>query len=78
MDIAQMKDQMVRTHMVETNPEELIHTWVDSWGMGREELTDIALSLSLCPVHFIDYAICFDDQPLECEVVREVHPTHDT
>lgn len=27
----------------------------------REQLTELALNLSLCPIHFHDYAICFDD-----------------
>lgn len=29
--------------------------------LQREQLTELALSLSLCPIHFHDYAICFDD-----------------
>jgi len=46
--------------------------------VAREALTETALSLSLCPLHLIDYAICFDDQTPECEAIRQVHPTHDT
>jgi hypothetical protein len=48
------------------------------YGMSRELATEIALSQSLCPVHFVDYAICFDDNDLRCSEVREVHPLHDT
>jgi hypothetical protein len=44
----------------------------------REAFTDWALSQSLCPVHFVDYAICFDDENPECEQVRAIHPSHDT
>lgn len=44
----------------------------------REMLTDACLSLSLCPVHLIDYAICFDDEPDACAAVRLIHPTHDS
>ena len=45
---------------------------------GREEYTFICLSLSLCPIHETDYAICFDDEDPECAQVRKIHPTHDT
>lgn len=45
---------------------------------ARETLTEIALSLSLCPLHFIDYAICFDDNDAECAPIRTIHPSHDT
>lgn len=73
-----VKDQMIRQYLVETDPEDIEQMVVRDWGVGRDELTDLALSLSLCPVHFIDYAICFDDQTLRCGVVREIHPGHDT
>lgn len=46
--------------------------------MGREEVTNLALEDSLCPIHFVDYAICFDDANTECNQVREIHPNHDT
>jgi hypothetical protein len=45
---------------------------------SRETITELALSDSLCPIHFVDYAICFDDQFPECSQVREIHPNHDT
>lgn len=44
----------------------------------RDILTEYALSLSLCPLHLIDYAICFDDDDDECAAIRTIHPTHDT
>lgn len=44
----------------------------------RDMLTDIALSLSLCPLHLIDYAICFDDANDACASIRTIHPSHDT
>lgn len=43
-----------------------------------ELITELALSLSLCPLHRIDYAICFDDENAECAQIRMIHPTHDT
>jgi hypothetical protein len=43
-----------------------------------ETITQLALDRSLCPVHFCDYAICFDDEDPGCEQVRAVHPAHDT
>ena len=44
----------------------------------RDMLTDYALSLSICPLHFTDYAICFDDDDDECAAIRTIHPSHDT
>jgi hypothetical protein len=44
----------------------------------RERLTEIALIASLCPMHFCDYAICFDDDDPECASIRLIHPNHDT
>lgn len=45
---------------------------------AREFLTEIALAFSLCPIHFCDYAICFDDGASECHMVRVIHPCHDS
>ena len=44
----------------------------------REELTRMALDLSVCPVHFVDYAICFDDDDPACRQVRAIHPAYDS
>ncbi len=41
---------------------------------GQEELTRLALDLSLCPLHLTDYADCFDDQVGECEAIRRIWP----
>lgn len=46
--------------------------------LDRESLTALALSLSLCPLHLIDYAICFDDDDDACRAIRIIHPSHDT
>ncbi len=44
----------------------------------REDFTRLALEQSLCPLHLVDYAICFDDDDQECAAIRIVHPSHDT
>lgn len=44
----------------------------------RDTLTQLALDHSLCPLHFIDYAICFDDDNPDCAAIRMIHPDHDT
>jgi len=45
----------------------------------RDELSQIAMSLSLCPMHFGDWASCFDDQVDECSQIRAIFPYgHDT
>lgn len=49
------------------------------WNLGRDHLTELAMSQSLCPIHFVDWAICFDDQPEDCSQVRAIFPNgHDT
>ncbi len=45
----------------------------------RDQLSELAMELSLCPLHFIDWAICFDDANPECSQIREIFPySHDT
>jgi hypothetical protein len=46
--------------------------------LDRESLTELLLYYSLCPLHAIDYAICFDDNDAECAAIRTIHPSHDT
>ncbi len=50
--------------------------WVDS--LNTEDLTELRLSLSLCPLHASDYAICFDDENPECAQIRIIHPSYDS
>jgi hypothetical protein len=45
---------------------------------GREFVTKLALDDSLCPMHFVDYCGCFDDDDPACRTIREIHPSHDT
>lgn len=48
------------------------------YGLSDEDRFDLALSHSICPVHYVDYAICFADEDPECAEVRAQHPEHDT
>ena len=41
-------------------------------------LSMLALDFSLCPMHMIDYAICFDDDDPDCATIRAFFPSHDT
>lgn len=43
-----------------------------------ETMTDLLLAYSLCPMHAIDYAICFDDDDADCAAIRLIHPSHDS
>jgi hypothetical protein len=45
---------------------------------NTELTTAMMLDNSLCPMHAIDYAICFDDDDPECAQIRAIHPSHDT
>ena len=51
---------------------------IDAYPYSREYLTKLLLDNSLCPLHCIDYAICFDDDDDECLAIRMIHPDHDT
>jgi hypothetical protein len=45
----------------------------------RGDLSNIAIELSLCPLHFCDWAACFDDDDAECSQIRAIFPhNHDT
>lgn len=46
--------------------------------LDTEAMTSLLLQHSLCPIHRVDYAICFDDDDPECAQVRAIHPGHDT
>jgi hypothetical protein len=41
-------------------------------------LSMLRLDFSLCPMHAIDYAICFDDDDPDCAAIRNCFPNHDT
>lgn len=57
--------------------DDLAIIWAD--GFYRDEISEIAMSLSLCPLHFCDWAACFDDEDTECEQIRAIFPHgHDT
>ena len=45
---------------------------------STEYLTAYSLDNSLCPMHNIDYAACFDDDDPDCAAIRAIHPSHDT
>jgi hypothetical protein len=63
----------------EDMPAEEVALIISLLGMiPTEELTALALSQSLCPLHFTDYANCFDDDTRSCRTIRRIHPSHDT
>lgn len=45
---------------------------------SRQTITMLALDDSLCPLHFCDYAACFDDDDADCALLRTLFPNHDT
>ena len=56
-------------------------SWDLAWGpypSTRQLLSELCLGESLCPMHRVDYAICFDDDDPECAAIRAVFPAHDT
>lgn len=65
-------------------PDFLYHTLrsllklIDTADYTTDRMTAMLLDNSLCPLHAIDYAICFDDDDDECAQIRTIHPSHDT
>lgn len=51
---------------------------IDSLRNDRDAISAYRLSLSICPIHNIDYAACFDDDDDECAAIRDAFPSHDT
>lgn len=51
---------------------------IDATPYMTDRMTQLLLDNSLCPMHAIDYAICFDDDDDECAAIRTIHPSHDT
>lgn len=51
---------------------------IDAAPYQTDSLSRLALDHSLCPMHFIDYAICFDDDDPDCAAIRSIFPDHDT
>lgn len=56
---------------------DLLTTMLDS-PYARHDLSMMMLDFSLCPMHAIDYAICFDDDHPDCAAIRATFPRHDT
>lgn len=51
----------------------------DQYNTSRDDVSHLCMTESLCPIHFVDWAICFDDEDEECSQVRAIYPTsHDT
>lgn len=51
----------------------------DEHSMMRDKLTQLMIDASLCPLHFCDWASCFDDDDAECSAIRAIYPhSHDT
>lgn len=54
-----------------------LRTMID-YDYSTHELSMMRLDHSLCPLHHIDYAICFDDDDPDCATIRALFPSHDT
>lgn len=51
---------------------------IDAAPYMTQRLSMLLLDNSLCPMHAIDYAICFDDDEPDCATLRAFFPDHDT
>lgn len=66
---------------LESDAAELLRDALDALmrhDYARDIISTMLLDNSLCPLHAIDYAICFDDDDPECAQIRHIHPSHDT
>jgi len=44
-----------------------------------DKVSMLCISLSLCPIHYCDWASCFDDDDPDCSQIRHIFPhSHDT
>jgi hypothetical protein len=58
---------------------DLSNAWFNICNMSTDERSMLYMEYSLCPIHHIDWAICFDDEPDDCAQVRAIFPhSHDT
>jgi hypothetical protein len=65
------------TEMMLSIVQDLRTIWAYGW--LRDEISQIAMELSLCPMHFCDWAACFDDEDDDCAQIRAIFPHgHDT
>ena len=70
---------IVRHWLIENGQDSLPHVMEVLDAASRDEVSELAMTHSLCPIHFIDWAICFDDQTVDCEQIRLIFPIgHDT
>ena len=75
MELTRTQQAFVRQMMVHSGREVAAVEEPSS----RDAISELAMSMSLCPVHFIDWAICFDDEPMDCRQIRALFPYgHDT
>lgn len=69
-------DQSQRRDLLELR--DLLRSLID-YEFARDTLTTMLLDESLCPLHAIDFAICFDDDDPTCAQIRAIYPySHDT
>lgn len=77
-DDAHCRDELVDDLDMTRATVDAIATLIDAVRTDADAMTALLLDYSLCPIHAIDYAICFDDDPDDCRIVRTIHPGHDT
>lgn len=57
--------------------DDLTTIWADEF--SRDTISEWAMQLSLCPLHFCDWMSCFDDEDDDCAAIRAIFPhSHDT
>ena len=76
-DIEENPDYLIAQRFWDETQIILVKAFEDPY--ATDQISHLAMELSLCPMHFVDWAICFDDENPECEQIRQVFPHgHDT
>jgi hypothetical protein len=77
---AMMRDMIIDENPIPSPNASILETRIHHAlnGIRGNAFSNLALFFSLCPMHLVDYAICFDDNDVECIAIRECFPDHDT
>ena len=76
-----LRDDWSYEHLPAAFAQHILDDLATIWGyeFHRDAISELAMGLSLCPMHFCDWAICFDDADPSCAQIRECFPnSHDT
>lgn len=71
-------DNFYYEHLTRELAQGILNDLALIWGYEfyRDDISHMAMTMSLCPLHFCDWAACFDDDDVACEQIRRIFPHH--